>query len=123
MDQNLWVFEVFRKSPGMAKVELTKVPKSGGGRRKKGKTARKKEGPVHGRWLPASPTLGRPPADNQRSGRGRGWPAMARSLSDCGLAPFFPFFWFSFLEIGLAFWENGCTTPPFFEACPYTWKC
>jgi hypothetical protein len=20
-------------------------------------------------------------------------------------------------------WKNGCTTPPFFEACPYTWKC
>ena len=22
----------------------------------------------------------------------------------------------------LAFWKNGCTVPPFFEACPYTWK-
>jgi hypothetical protein len=31
-----------------------------------------------------------------------------------------------FLEVwrmGHGFWENGCTTPPFFEACPYTWKC
>jgi hypothetical protein len=25
------------------------------------------------------------------------------------------------LEMGLAFWENRCTTLPFFEACPYTW--
>jgi hypothetical protein len=24
--------------------------------------------------------------------------------------------------MGLAFWENGCTTLPFFEACPYTWE-
>jgi hypothetical protein len=24
--------------------------------------------------------------------------------------------------MGLAFWENGCTTLPFFEPCPYTWK-
>jgi hypothetical protein len=22
----------------------------------------------------------------------------------------------------LAFWENGCIAPPFFEACLYTWK-
>jgi hypothetical protein len=31
-----------------------------------------------------------------------------------------------FLEVwkmGQGFWENGCTAPPFFEACPYTWKC
>jgi hypothetical protein len=26
-------------------------------------------------------------------------------------------------EMDQGFWENGCTTPPFFEACPYTWKC
>jgi hypothetical protein len=24
--------------------------------------------------------------------------------------------------MGLAFWESGCTTLPFFEPCPYTWK-
>jgi hypothetical protein len=24
--------------------------------------------------------------------------------------------------MGLAFWKNGCTTLPFFEPCPYTWK-
>jgi hypothetical protein len=22
--------------------------------------------------------------------------------------------------MGQGFWENGCTSPPFFEACPYT---
>jgi hypothetical protein len=22
----------------------------------------------------------------------------------------------------MAFWENGCTELPFFEACPYTWE-
>ena len=26
------------------------------------------------------------------------------------------------LGMGLAFWKNGCTTLPFFEACPYTWE-
>jgi hypothetical protein len=26
------------------------------------------------------------------------------------------------MRMGLAFWENGCTTLPFFEACPYTWE-
>jgi hypothetical protein len=26
-------------------------------------------------------------------------------------------------EIGQGFWETGCTVPPIFEACPYTWKC
>jgi hypothetical protein len=25
--------------------------------------------------------------------------------------------------MGHGFWENRCTAPPFFEACPYTWKC
>jgi hypothetical protein len=24
--------------------------------------------------------------------------------------------------MGQGFWENGCTTLPFFEACPYTWE-
>jgi hypothetical protein len=24
--------------------------------------------------------------------------------------------------MGHGFWKNGCTTPLFFEACPYTWK-
>jgi hypothetical protein len=42
---------------------------------------------------------------------------------------FFEIFLFKkneFLEvwvIGQGFVENGCTAPPFFEACPYTWKC
>jgi hypothetical protein len=42
---------------------------------------------------------------------------------------FFEFFLFykkEFLEVwemGQGFWENGCTAPSFFEACPYTWKC
>jgi hypothetical protein len=45
------------------------------------------------------------------------------------LSQFFEFFLFlknEFLEVwemGQGFWENGCTAPPFFEACPYTWKC
>jgi hypothetical protein len=37
------------------------------------------------------------------------------------------FFYFSFWSyeevwMGLPFWKNGCTTPPFIEACLYTWK-
>jgi hypothetical protein len=35
---------------------------------------------------------------------------------------FFSFF-FCYHEDGLAFWENGFITPPFFEPCPYTCKC
>jgi hypothetical protein len=27
------------------------------------------------------------------------------------------------MRVGLAFWKNGYTTPPFFEVKPYTWKC
>jgi hypothetical protein len=27
------------------------------------------------------------------------------------------------MRMGLAFWENGCTTLQFFEACSYTWEC
>jgi hypothetical protein len=30
------------------------------------------------------------------------------------------FSFFGVMRMGLAFWENGCTTLPFFEACPYT---
>jgi hypothetical protein len=26
------------------------------------------------------------------------------------------------LGMGMAFWEDGHTTPPFFEPCPYTWE-
>jgi hypothetical protein len=47
-------------------------------------------------------------------------------LLDC--PNFFEIFLFKkneFLEVwemGQGFWKNGCTAPPFFEACPYTWK-
>jgi hypothetical protein len=74
-------------------------------------TGRRPKGGVSG-WL----------ATNDRSS------AVARSLTDCMLASifwqFFHFFSFFFgvMRMGLAFWENGCTTPPFFEACPYTWE-
>jgi hypothetical protein len=27
------------------------------------------------------------------------------------------------MKMGLAFWENEGIAPPFFEACPYIWKC
>jgi hypothetical protein len=92
-------------------VELTKVPKSGGRRQDKKKGSKKKMRPVCGRRATAgcSPAAG---------------------LSNCGISvfKFFDFFDFDFFLFGvmrnfLAFWENGCTTPPFFEACPYTWKC
>jgi hypothetical protein len=26
------------------------------------------------------------------------------------------------LEMGLAFWKNGCIALPSFEPCPYTWE-
>jgi hypothetical protein len=63
----------------------------------------------------------------------RGWrPTASRlpaaTLSDCGVSffKFFDFiliFFFGVMRNFLAFWKNGCTMPPFFEACPYTWKC
>jgi hypothetical protein len=36
---------------------------------------------------------------------------------------FFFIFFFGVMRMDLAFWENGCTTLPFFEACPYTLEC
>jgi hypothetical protein len=35
---------------------------------------------------------------------------------------FFFTFIFGVMKMGLSFWENGCTTLPFFEPCPYTWR-
>jgi hypothetical protein len=55
--------------------------------------------------------------------------AAGRCLNLLGYTHFFEIFLFKikeFLEVGemrQGSWENGCTTSPFFEACPYTWKC
>jgi hypothetical protein len=64
------------------------------------------------------------PVGDQRSPAGRGL-----TPGPIGLSQFFEIFLFlknEFLEVwemGQGFWKNGCTAPPFFEACPYTWKC
>jgi hypothetical protein len=61
-------------------------------------------------------------------------PAVARQprVDTCAYGDssnFFEIFLFKkkeFLEVwvmGQGFWENGCTAPPFFEVCPYTWMC
>jgi hypothetical protein len=57
-----------------------------------------------------------------------GYPHAPGSLTVCGLDPllfcnlaFFSLF-LCVMRMGLAFWENGCTTLPIFEACPYTWE-
>jgi hypothetical protein len=53
-------------------------------------------------------------------------PAAGRHLRLSGCPNFSEIFLFKkneFLEVwemGQGFWENGCTAPPFFEACPYT---
>jgi hypothetical protein len=55
--------------------------------------------------------------------------ATGRRLRLWDSSNFFEIFLFKkkeFLEVwvmGQGFSENGCTTPTFFEACPYTWKC
>jgi hypothetical protein len=36
---------------------------------------------------------------------------------------FILFYFLGVLRNFLAFWENGCIAPPFFEPCPYTLKC
>jgi hypothetical protein len=59
----------------------------------------------------------RAPSCSQRAIAGR---RLALYPSNCGL--FFKFFW-KVWGMGQAFWENGYTTPSFFEACPYIWKC
>jgi hypothetical protein len=52
------------------------------------------------------------------------WSPAGRGPSSNRLRATFKFFiFFGSVEMGLAVWENGCATPPFFEACPYTWKC
>jgi hypothetical protein len=64
-DQKLWIFEVFRRSLGRRacdvanEVELTKVPKSGGSRRKKGGGRKEK---WRGRKNKMGPTRGQRPA-------------------------------------------------------------
>jgi hypothetical protein len=64
----------------------------------------------------------------QVSTRGRPPPAEGRHLC-LSAVPIFLFFFKlkkkEFLEVwemGQGFCENGCTAPPLFEACPYTWK-
>jgi hypothetical protein len=89
-------------------VELTKMPKNGGRRRKKGGGRKKKVGLACG------------------------WRATTGCQSTVALPSygisFFNFFGFlkslsfGIMRILMAFWENGYTTPPFFEACLYTWK-
>jgi hypothetical protein len=63
----------------------------------------------------------------------RGQPATGSHMAGRGTGPLYrqaPFQIFYFiiflgglLRNFLAFSKNGCTTPPFFEACPYTWNC
>jgi hypothetical protein len=67
------------------------------------------------------------PAQGQLATSGRP-PAAGRHLDLLDCPNFFEIFLFlknEFLEVremGQGFWKNGCTAPPFFEACPYTWK-
>jgi hypothetical protein len=93
-------------------VELTKVPKSGGRRRKKRGGSKEKKG-THS-W----------PALNHWSPANRGPQSIKLRVGPLFpiLLVFYFILFFDCLEMGLAFWENGCTTPPFLEACPYTWE-
>jgi hypothetical protein len=102
---------------GANEEELTTWGKKGGQEGGPGGQLYKKEGPRHGRRA----TSGLWPEASQR-------PTVAHQPQHAPpiLSSPIPNF-FNFLEVllgnFLAFWENACTTPPFFEACPYTWKC
>jgi hypothetical protein len=103
--------------------------------------------PTNKNWLHKQKNVDRKKKENLARGKFRALvqerqvtaslpPVAARSLTNCRLLPlpssFFPIFWFFLISnfmvywrslgMGLAFWESGCITLPFFEPCPYTWK-
>jgi hypothetical protein len=80
---------------GANDVELTKMPKSGGRRKKNGGGKKNKMGLVHGRW--ATATL------------------YAYVVSFFKKIGFFLDFLFGVMKNFLVFWKNGCTAPPFIE--------
>jgi hypothetical protein len=84
--------------------------KTGEARRKNGETRRTK-------WDPRM-AGGRPLV----AGRPKACPTAA-SLFSIFFIFVFDFDFWPVLRNFLAFWENWCTTPPFFEACPYILKC
>jgi hypothetical protein len=111
MDQKLWVLEVFRKSLGRAgmcwsqSARVDHLRKKWRAREKKNSKKTRQSGLSKRR-----PTDARQPRVDTWTGL------------DCRFfykKNYFLEVW----EMGQGFWVNGCTTPPFFEACPYTWKC
>jgi hypothetical protein len=97
-DQKLWMFKVSRRSLGRAGKCCSQFKKNGNS--------------------PTGPGINPQPAGDR---------GLNLNLSGC--PNFFEIFLLKkneFLEVwemGRGFCEDGCTTPPFFEACPYTWKC
>jgi hypothetical protein len=124
-DQKLWVFELSRRSLGRAGMCWSQ-PARVDHLHKKWRVGRKKNSRKMGTAGRPGPNCWSPPTGRRpRAGRR---PAVAR-LRLWDSSYFFEIFSFKkkeFLEVwvmGQGFWENGCTTPPFFESCPYTWKC
>jgi hypothetical protein len=114
MDQKLWVFEVFGQ--GLARAGMCWSQWGGVDTLKKmGQGSKKKEG-----------------QPNSSGGTHRVQQATARCILN-SLRPvhlknkivllFFLFFWALVCSKGLGFLGGVCIAPPFFEACPYTWKC
>jgi hypothetical protein len=70
----------------------------------------------------------RAPDGTRPATRGRS-PVAATALKPSDYVPFYIYKLIIFkkkLEVqgmGQAFWKNECIALPFFEACPYTWKC
>jgi hypothetical protein len=124
IDQKLWVFENFRKSLGRASMCWSQW-----GVDHMWKSWRQEERKGRGNYtkMGARAVAGRQPLV-----AGQLWPAIWQTVGWLLFSNFFDFlkFFIKFfwvlrwsLGMGLAFWENGYTAPPFFEACPYTWKC
>jgi hypothetical protein len=89
-----------------------------------------RSGPGHPTATGSQPLVaGSPTTRGRRPKVSSPGPAAGRYLRLWDSSNFFEIFLFKkkeFLEVwvmGQGFWENGCRVPPFFEACPYTWKC
>ena len=110
-DQKLWILgEVWtrRACTGTNHQKLTTCAKTCG--QEEGEKIW--EGLVYGTrtWSPGT-IVGRKPAAAHTMSNS-GWPSFLGNFK-----LFFTFL-FGIVKMGLAFWENGCTTLPFFEAAP-----
>ena len=103
MKQKLWLFKDFRRSLGKADIcwsqpiRVDHMCKNMWARRKKNCKGEVQD--IHARLVGNLP----PPLF-------------------CNFWIFLNLSFWDIMRMGLGFWENGRTTLPFFEPCPYTWE-